>query len=68
MSKFLESEMNLQRLAGNSFKAIDDGAYETGHSFTHDALSLRRAILSCPHAPLITEVKFASPSHGKIRE
>ena len=68
MSKFLESEMNLRRLAGNSFKAIDDGAYETGHSFTHDALSLRRAILSCPHAPLITEVKFASPSHGKIRE
>lgn len=68
MSKFLESESNLRRLAGNSFKAIDDGAYETEHSFTHDALSLRRAILSCPHAPLITEVKFASPSHGKIRE
>lgn len=68
MSKFLEPEMNLRRLVNNSFRAIDDGAYETEHSFTHDALNLRKAILTCAHAPLITEVKFASPSLGKIRE
>jgi indole-3-glycerol phosphate synthase len=51
----------------NSFKAIDEGAYETEHSFTHDAISLKKAIRSCPRAPLITEVKFSSPSQGKIR-
>jgi indole-3-glycerol phosphate synthase len=51
----------------NSFKAIDEGAYETRHSFTHDAISIRKAVMSCPHAPLITEVKFSSPSQGKIR-
>ena len=67
MSKFLQPERNLERLVGNSFKAIDGGAYDTSHSFTHDALSMRKAILSCPHSPLITEVKFASPSVGKIR-
>jgi indole-3-glycerol phosphate synthase len=67
MSKFLQPETNLKRLVDNSFKAINDGAYDTNLSFTHDALSLKRAILECPHAPLIAEIKFASPSSGKIR-
>ncbi|MGI0048314.1 MAG: indole-3-glycerol-phosphate synthase, partial [Nitrososphaera sp.] len=35
--------------------------------FTHDAISVRKAVASCPHAPLITEIKFSSPSQGKIR-
>jgi indole-3-glycerol phosphate synthase len=67
MSKFVRSDFSIKRLVDNSFKAIDEGAYETKHSFTHDAISLKKAILSCPHAPLITEVKFSSPSQGKIR-
>ncbi len=67
MSKFVRSDFSIRRLVDNSFKAIDEGAYETKHSFTHDAISLKKAILSCPHAPLITEVKFSSPSQGKIR-
>jgi indole-3-glycerol phosphate synthase len=67
MSKFFRPEHSLKRLADNSFKAIEEGAYETKHSFSHDALSLKKAILSCPHTPLITEVKFSSPSVGKIR-
>jgi indole-3-glycerol phosphate synthase len=67
MSKFVRSDFSIKRLVDNSFKAIDEGAYETEHSFTHDAISLKKAILSCPHAPLITEVKFSSPSQGKIR-
>jgi len=67
MSKFVRNDVSIKRLVENSFKAIDEGAYETRHSFTHDAISLKKAILSCPHAPLITEVKFSSPSRGKIR-
>jgi len=67
MSKFVRSDFSIKRLVDNSFKAIDEGAYEIEYSFTHDAISLKKAILSCPHAPLITEVKFSSPSQGKIR-
>lgn len=69
MSKFVRTGFGgIKRLVDNSFKAIDEGAYDTTYSFTtHDAISVRKAITSCPHAPLITEVKFSSPSQGKIR-
>jgi indole-3-glycerol phosphate synthase len=68
MSKFARTDFSLKRLVDNSFKAIDQGVYETKHSsLTHDAISLRKAITLCPHAPLITEVKFSSPSLGRIR-
>jgi indole-3-glycerol phosphate synthase len=67
MSKFARTDLGIKRLVDNSFKAIDEGAYETKQSFTHDAISIRKAVSSCPHAPLITEVKFSSPSQGKIR-
>ncbi len=67
MSKFVRTGFGIRHLVDNSFKAIDEGAYETTHSFTHDPISIRKAIASCPHAPLITEVKFSSPSQGKIR-
>jgi indole-3-glycerol phosphate synthase len=67
MSKFVRTDFSIKRLVDNSFKAIDEGAYETKHSFTHDAISVRKAVTSCPNAPLITEIKFSSPSQGKIR-
>jgi indole-3-glycerol phosphate synthase len=67
MSKFVRTDFSIKRLVDNSFKAIDEGAYETKHSFAHDAISIRKAVTSCPHAPLITEVKFSSPSQGRIR-
>jgi indole-3-glycerol phosphate synthase len=68
MSKFARTEFTLKRLTDNSFKAIDQGAYATKHSsITHDMISLRKAIASCPRAPLITEIKFSSPSQGMIR-
>jgi indole-3-glycerol phosphate synthase len=57
----------LKRLADNSYKAIDDGAYNTEVLLSHETKSLRKAIGLCSHAPIITEVKFASPSEGKIR-
>ena len=67
MSKFVRTDFSIKRLVDNSFKAIDEGAYETQHSFTHDAISVRKAVFSCAHVPLITEIKFSSPSQGKIR-
>ena len=67
MSKFARTESGIERLVDNSFKAIDEGAYNKEYSLTHDAVSIRKAVSSCPHAPLITEVKFSSPSQGKIR-
>ena len=67
MSKFVETDFGIKRLVDNSFKALDDGKYETRYHFTHDPLSLKKAILSCSHAPLITEVKFSSPSRRNIR-
>lgn len=67
MSKF-QSYTMLRKLANNSYKAIDGGAYETEKyiSRTHESLPLDVAILSCPHAPIIAEIKFASPSRGVI--
>jgi indole-3-glycerol phosphate synthase len=67
MTRFARTEFSLKRLVGNSYKAIDRGVYETKQSFTHDTISLREAITLCIHAPLITEIKFSSPSQGRIR-
>lgn len=67
MSRFRQPEANLRQLVDNSFKAIDEGVYQSGHALSHTQLSLKKAILSCPHAPLITEIKYSSPSLGQIR-
>ncbi|HZC88382.1 MAG TPA: indole-3-glycerol-phosphate synthase, partial [Nitrososphaera sp.] len=67
MSKFVRTDFGIKHLVDNSFKAIDDGAYDTKYYFTHDSISLKKAILTCSHAPLITEVKFSSPARGNIR-
>lgn len=67
MSRFAKSGDTIEKLVENSFKAIDEGAYDMKREVSHDAISLKKAILSCPHAPLITEVKFSSPSRGQIR-
>lgn len=67
MSRFAKSGDTIEKLVENSFKAIDEGTYDMKREVSHDALSLKKAILSCPHAPLITEVKFSSPSRGQIR-
>jgi indole-3-glycerol phosphate synthase len=67
MPEFASTGFSVKRLVDNSYKAIDQGVYETIQLFTHDTISLRKAITLCAHAPLITEVKFSSPSQGKIR-
>lgn len=68
MSRFSQPELNLKHLVDNSFRAIDRGLYETKYSSASTPQSLKQAILTSDHAPLITEVKFSSPSAGKIRE
>jgi indole-3-glycerol phosphate synthase len=67
MAEFVRSNFGLKRLVDNSYKAIDRGFYETNHLSIHDRISLRKAITLCAHAPLVTEIKFSSPSQGKIR-
>jgi len=68
MSRFAAPAKNIEKLVANSFRAINEGAYEhEGDDLAHKAVSLERAILSSKHAALITEVKFSSPSSGNIR-
>ena len=68
MSRFVQSRFNLKSLADNSYRAIEEGAYNTeDYDFrSHDPISMKKAIFSCSHAPIITEIKFASPSRGQI--
>lgn len=58
----------LKKLADSARKAIDDDIYDIGFTIYHPRLSLKDAIRSCRHAPLIGEIKFASPSLGRIRD
>src|SRR5574341_898772 len=67
MSRFAKAGDTIEQLVENSFTAIDDGVYDLEREVSHDAINLRKAILACTHAPLITEVKFSSPSRGQIR-
>jgi indole-3-glycerol phosphate synthase len=67
MSRIARADDNLDKLVKNSFKAIDDGTYDIKRGVSRDVISMKKAIISCIHAPLITEVKFSSPSRGQIR-
>jgi indole-3-glycerol phosphate synthase len=57
----------LKKLVENSHKAIDDGTYNFSESLSGSEIDLMDAIRNNKHASLITEVKFSSPSLGKIR-
>ena len=57
----------LQKLAQNSQAAIDDGVYEISQKTPRSKISIIDSIHKNKHASLITEVKFSSPSLGKIR-
>jgi len=67
MPEFAKTGFSIKQLADNSYRAIDQGLYEIDELCSHQTISLRKAISLCRHAPLITEVKFSSPSQGKIR-
>jgi len=57
----------LKKLVNNSQSSIDDGVYEISIQKEKSSQNLINLIKMSSHAPLITEVKFASPSLGKIR-
>jgi indole-3-glycerol phosphate synthase len=69
--RFPGSKSILKTLVKNSFKAIDDGMYEINGDreySNHTCLSLRNNILQCRLNPLLTEIKYASPSNGTLVE
>lgn len=71
--RFTQSKSVLRTLARNSFKAIDSGAYEINNTmersyFSHKSISLKNNIRASPIVPLITEIKYASPSKGILAD
>jgi len=58
----------LQKLFDNSHKAISDGIYDITEKIPKSKIDLIQSIKENKHASLITEVKFSSPSLGKIRK
>jgi len=68
LSKFFSKETGLKTLAENSYKAINQGSYDVDmYDYNnHSVISLKKMILTCSHVPIISEIKFASPSKGKI--
>ena len=74
MSKFFSSnsENVLKSLVENSFKSIDEGLYDiTTIDYSHEALNLKKNILDLKaknKIPIITEIKFSSPSKGVIMD
>jgi indole-3-glycerol phosphate synthase len=58
----------LDTLAQSARTTIDSGYYETLKEPVTSSISLKQAILEAENAPVITEIKAASPSAGTIRE
>ena len=58
----------LQKLSQNSEIAIKDGVYEITQKIPKSKMNIIDMIQKNKHASLITEVKFSSPSLGKIRK
>ena len=58
----------LDVLAESAKKMVSEGYYRVQAETRHPPLSLKKAILECKHAPLIAEMKTASPSAGIIKE
>ncbi|MHA7647177.1 indole-3-glycerol phosphate synthase TrpC [Nitrosopumilus sp. S4] len=61
------AENILRKLVNNSQMAIDDGVYDVDSDLQKSTKDFIQIIKTNPHATLLTEVKFASPSLGKIR-
>ncbi len=61
------AENILKRLVINSQTAIDDGTYDIDANLEKSNKDLIQIIKNNSHPTLLTEIKFASPSLGKIR-
>ena len=59
----------LDTLAQSARATIDSGYYENAvNAAVTSTISLKQAILEAKNAPVITEIKAASPSAGTIRK
>lgn len=61
------AENILRKLVNNSRAAIDDGVYEVDCNLKQSTKDFLHIIRTGSHATLLAEIKFASPSLGKIR-
>lgn len=61
------AENILKKLVNNSQLSIDDGVYDIDVNLARSEKDFQHAITTNTHATIITEIKFASPSLGKIR-
>ena len=61
------AENILKRLVSNSQVAIDDGTYDIDANLDKSSKDLIQIIKTNVRPTLLTEIKFASPSLGKIR-
>jgi indole-3-glycerol phosphate synthase len=61
------TEKILRKLVNNAQTAIDDGVYDVEEKLEKSNKDFVKIIESNRHATLITEIKFSSPSLGKIR-
>ncbi len=58
----------LDKLATGAKRRVSGDYYKTQNKTVFSSLSLKKSILKCPHAPVIAEIKAASPSLGVIRK
>jgi len=61
------AENILRKLVNNSQMAIDDGVYDVDVNLEKSNKDFIHIIKTNPHATLLTEIKFSSPSLGKIK-
>ncbi len=61
------AENILRKLVNNSQMAIDDGTYDVECNLQKSTKDFLKIVKTHTHATLLTEIKFASPSLGKIR-
>ena len=61
------AENILRKLVSNSQDAIDDGVYDIDVKLQKSNKDFLQIIKTNKHATLLTEIKFSSPSLGKIR-
>jgi len=61
------AENILRKLVNNSQMAIDDGVYDVDADLQKSNKDFIQIINTNPHPTLLTEIKFSSPSLGKIK-
>ncbi len=59
---------HLAKLVEDARTRVESGYYETGPVIHRSHASLSKAIRECRSNAIISEVKFSSPSHGRIRD